>query len=344
MADALDISSLCEDDDLMLLSTLLNEDDVKGPCLNLDDVSDEQFYSFFRFQRNDISRLCNALSLPLKFMCPNGTRVTAHEGMLILLRRLSYPNRLEDMKPLFNRSKSELSYIANTVLDYLYIKHSEKLSNLNQSWLDEEHLQQYADAISDIGGPLQHCWGFIDGTVRPICRPSVNQKLVYSGHKRVHGLKFQSVVIPNGLIANMYGPIEAKRHDSAMLRMSELLPKLEQYMTMPGGTVFSLYGDLAYPLRVHLITPFKGAILSDQERIFNGRMSKLRSSVEWTFGKILSLFAFVDYKKNQKLFLQPVAKYYLVASLLTNCHTCLYGSVTSEYFYLSPPALEEYMS
>lgn len=51
MADALDISSLCEDDDLMLLSTLLNEDDVKGPCLNLDDLSDEQFYSFFRFQR-----------------------------------------------------------------------------------------------------------------------------------------------------------------------------------------------------------------------------------------------------------------------------------------------------
>lgn len=44
MADALDISSLCEDDDLMLLSTLLNEDNVKGPCLNLDDLSDEQFY------------------------------------------------------------------------------------------------------------------------------------------------------------------------------------------------------------------------------------------------------------------------------------------------------------
>lgn len=119
MADALYISSLCEDDDLMLLSTLLNEDDVKGPYLNLDELSDEQFYSFFRFHRNDISRLCNALSLPLKFLCPNGTRVTAHEGMLILLRRLSYPNRLEDMKPLFNRSKSELSYIANTVLDYL---------------------------------------------------------------------------------------------------------------------------------------------------------------------------------------------------------------------------------
>ena len=103
---------------------------------------------------------------------------------------------------------------------------------------------------------------------------------------------------------------------------------------MPEGTVFSLDGEPAYPLRVHLITPFKGAFLNNQEKIFNSRMSKLRSSVEWTFGKILSLFAFVDYKKNQKLFLQPVAQYYLVATLLTKCHTCLYGSVTSEYFNL----------
>ncbi|XP_061182302.1 uncharacterized protein LOC133190627 [Saccostrea echinata] len=343
MADALEIACLCEDDDVLLMSTV-TEDDVKSQQLNLDNLSEEEFYSFFRFQKNDISRLCEALSLPSKFVCPNGTRVSTTEGVLILLRRLSYPNRLDDMKPLFNRSKSELSYISNTVLDYLYHRHSGKFCDLNQSWLDEEHLRMYADAISDIGGPLPNCWGFIDGTVRPICRPSANQNLVYSGHKRVHGLKFQSVVIPNGLIANMYGPIEAKRHDSAMLRMSELMPKLEQRMTMNDGTVFSLYGDLAYPLRVHLITPFKGAVLSNQERIFNCRMSKLRSSVEWTFGKILSLFAFVDYKKNQKLFLQPVAKYYLVASLLTNCHTCLYGSVTSEYFNLPPPTLEEYMS
>ena len=31
--------------------------------------------------------------------------------------------------------------------------------------------------------------------------------VVYNGHKRAHGLKFQSVVIPNGLIAHLYGPV-----------------------------------------------------------------------------------------------------------------------------------------
>ena len=47
----------------------------------------------------------------------------------------------------------------------------------------------------------------VDGTVRPICRPGEMQRAVYNGHKRVHGLKFQSVALPNGLIANLFGPV-----------------------------------------------------------------------------------------------------------------------------------------
>jgi len=34
----------------------------------------------------------------------------------------------------------------------------------------------------------------------------------------MHSLKFQSVVIPNGLIANVHGSFEWNHHDSAMLQ------------------------------------------------------------------------------------------------------------------------------
>ena len=54
---------------------------------------------------------------------------------------------------------------------------------------------------------MDNCLGFIDGTVRPISKPDQNQRVVYNGHKRVHGVKFQSVALPNGIIGNMYGPI-----------------------------------------------------------------------------------------------------------------------------------------
>ena len=47
--------------------------------------------------------------------------------------------------------------------------------------------------------------------------------------------------------------------------------------------------------------------------------------LEWSFGKCVVLWVFCDFKKNQKLYLQPVAKYWLSAVLLTNCHSCLYG-------------------
>jgi hypothetical protein len=44
-----------------------------------------------------------------------------------------------------------------------------------------------------------------------------------------------------------------------------------------------------------------------------------------------------------KVFHQPVAVFYVVAALLANCHTCLYGSETSSFFKIAPPTLEEYL-
>ncbi|XP_075543000.1 uncharacterized protein LOC142576660 [Dermacentor variabilis] len=56
---------------------------------------------------------------------------------------------------------------------------------------------------------LQNCWGFIDGTARAICRPSRDQKLFFSGHKRFHALKYQAIMCPNGIICQLNGPYVA---------------------------------------------------------------------------------------------------------------------------------------
>lgn len=101
----------------------------------------------------------------------------------------------------------ELSLILSEVCNYVYNTHGHLLSDLNQPWLQPNQLQAFADAIHRKGAALNNCWGFIDGTVRPVCRPGENQRVLYNGHKRVHGIKFQSVVAPNGMIANLYGPV-----------------------------------------------------------------------------------------------------------------------------------------
>lgn len=58
-------------------------------------------------------------------------------------------------------------------------------------------------------------------------------------------------------------------------------------------------------------------------------MSRVRIAVEWPFGGITEYFAFVDFKKNMKLYLQAVGKLYLVSTILYNARVCLYGSTTS---------------
>ena len=104
----------------------------------------------------------------------------------------------------------------------------------------------FSDAVHSRGAALDNFFGFIDGTVRPVARPSRNQNVLFSGHNRVHCLKFQvwyfcymlthmnkiiflqSLVTPNGLIAHLFGPIEGKRHDAFMLSESGLSSKLVQ--------------------------------------------------------------------------------------------------------------------
>lgn len=84
-------------------------------------------------------------------------------------------------------------------------------------------------------------------------------------------------------------------------------------------------------------------LVTRDQQSFNKSMSKVRVSVEWTFGKVVQYFAFLDFKKNLKVLLQPIGMYYVVGAILTNCHTCLYGSTTSRFFNVAPPDLQNYL-
>ena len=132
------------------------------------------------------------------------------------------------------------------------------------------------------------------------------------------------------MIANLFGPVEGRRHDAFILGISGLLPQLGR-ITKSDGEPYVVYGDPAYGMSAHIISPFKGAHLTQLQQQFNHKMSEVRVSVEWGFGKIIQYFAYLDFRKNLKVLLQPVAKHYAVGALLTNCQTCLYGSVASSF-------------
>ena len=64
----------------------------------------------FRFRKEDMRRLLQALNIPDQYICEQGTK-----ALMIMLRRLSYPNRWTDLVPLFGRSEYELSLIFNHI-------------------------------------------------------------------------------------------------------------------------------------------------------------------------------------------------------------------------------------
>ena len=266
---------------------------------------------------------------------------------MVSIFRLAYPCRYLDMISIFGRPVPEICMIFNTVLDWIYNTHGFHLTSWNQPFLSPNSLEEYANAIHQQGSPLTNCFGFVDGTIRQICRPGKLQRVVYNRHKRVHALKFQSVALPNGLIANLYGPVEGCRHDAGMLKDSGLLQALELHAHNSAGQILCVYGDPAYPLRPHLMAPYRMgdvAELTDVMKEFNRAMSSLRVSVEWLFGDISNSFKFIDFRKNLKLRLSAVGKFYIVAALIRNILTCLYGNTTCKYFKVNPPTIYSYLN
>ena len=173
-------------------------------------ISDAECLAEFRFRKHDLPRLAEVLQIPDSFMCYQRTLSSGMEALCILLRRLSYPCRFSDIIPRFGRPVPVLSMVSNQVLDYIYDIHGHRITQWNHQVLSQPLLQLYSDTISAQGSALDNCFGFVDGTVRPICRPAEHQRAVYNGHKRVHALKFQCVALPNGLIGHLYGPVGKK--------------------------------------------------------------------------------------------------------------------------------------
>ena len=62
-----------------------------------------------------MERLRNSLQIPERYTCSQGTVVDGMEALLIMLRRLAYPNRWTDPTHVFGRRESELSLIFNKV-------------------------------------------------------------------------------------------------------------------------------------------------------------------------------------------------------------------------------------
>ena len=323
-----------------------------GKCVHVDDLSESKSIENCQMRKDDLMILLEKLWPKMhhqlvgaqeRITCENRYRVPYETGMIILLYCYSRPRRLHpEMEMIFGIQKSRLSAIIKTF--------SEALNNVAINYMVNPNIWHhrmpyYAELISNkTGGVAREIWGFIDGTIRKTAQPIYHQWTMYTRFKKCHGLKFQSVFVLDGYIACLFGPVPAKTHDSRLLRESELLQQLQQFMPpTPATTIYSFYGDLAYPQSVYLPGSFRNVEGGSNEALYNRHLSSVRITVEWGFGELVDQWKFLDFKQAMKIFKCPVVQYYVNAAFLSNLCNCLLGSRTQQYFGATQLTIDEYV-
>ena len=171
---------------------------------------DDELRGSFRFGRDAIAELLGLLGFPDVLRSASGRRFGGEEAFLLLLRRLGGREQGLELAQVFGRSPPAILEMYNLALDHVFM-HAALAMRL-EIW--EEHLRAFASVLRERGCPEGHCFGFIDGTMFTICRPTTGQEAIYNGWKRQHEVKYQCVVLPNFLVGDWFGPAAGRAHDS----------------------------------------------------------------------------------------------------------------------------------
>lgn len=255
------------------------------------------------------------------------------------------------MKLMFGRDVASLSRAYNLAMLKIYRQFGHLLTPkvlLTARW--RACVLNWVAAFAQLGCPTPACFGFVDGTAVRTCRPNPNQhrglldldRANYSGYYRSHGMKFLVVILACGLQL-FVGPESIRRGDAHIYHNSGLEGVLMALSALL-GVVVRMYGDSAFPLSDVLWCPFPNfRRLQPELRQFNKKMAALRSANEMGIGKVARYFAFMDFKKNQRLFQQAVPLSYFVSGLFTNIHTCYYGSNMNATWHTEAPDIDWYL-
>lgn len=276
----------------------------------------------------------------------------ALEAFCLMCARFRSAGDMYTLSILYDRSQSSISQVVNELVEVLDDLWEHLLDCDDQHLLRPSELARYADAIHDRGAPLKTVFGFIDCTIRRIAHPTWWQRQAYSGHKKVHALKFQAVMLPNGIIGHLFGPFEGRRADNFLLKESKFLERIALFAHEEDWNenapmeerYFQIFGDPAYGVGRHIMSPFSGAgERTEAEKEWNASMSAVRIEVEHGFGIVANTWPFLNAGWKMRLYSSPVGRYYRVGVLLTNCLNCMRPNQVAQYFDCEPPELTEYL-
>ncbi|KAI8635855.1 hypothetical protein BD408DRAFT_307764, partial [Parasitella parasitica] len=116
----------------------------------------------------------------------------------------AFPRRLVDISKYFGVSECNVSRILNGISKIIIEKIKYGLE-FDERQFSKENCERFSKAIFDRGAYYSHIVGFIDVTMRQICRPTGNlvQENMYNGWKHIHCNKFQPTSTPDGITTSL---------------------------------------------------------------------------------------------------------------------------------------------
>jgi len=242
------------------------------------DYERETFSEKFRFRSpEDLERLIDALKIPKK-VSVHGYTFTSHEVVTISLLRLSYPLRWSDVQAYVpGRKPWQLRRAFYWFIDFMITNWGYLITNNRNYWLDElpksaESIRVKLSTLANEGYRQFHpplgepngfsVFGFIDNTLFAMSRPGGGpigegeqaprfpkelQRAWYTGWKKLHGLKWQTVVMANGMDFEVWGPVSVRHPDSFTLRRSRNL-HVTMYANQAAGYFLRMPPDLEHYL------------------------------------------------------------------------------------------------
>ena len=254
-------------------------DDSKPEKTWRDYASDTSFRKKFRFAASDMPRLITALGLDADEAAGNcrevGYTFSADTAISVLLFTFTTGATLNELNQKFGLKRSKASAVLQWSTRTVYDRwHKSLLCTDFRRWAP--HFPEWAEAVFKRQGRLEGYRGivaFVDGTFFATCRPkNMLQRFFFSGHKWKHGVHFQGVLAPIGLLIDFCGPFEGRHTDRWMLKVSKLLERFEDCMvwatTQAWGAaewvaqIFYLFGDAGYNRRAYLQTQHSGGHLT----------------------------------------------------------------------------------
>jgi hypothetical protein len=241
----------------------------------------------------------------------------------------------------------------------------EKYCQKDRLYYDHEGNGTLVPGLNEL--PFNIC-AFIDGTIDPILVPFsgpagdyegaprrpqfiLAQESVYSGYKKMHGHKMETVFFPNG-ISTCFGPVSARQNDRGTLNMSGLdrfLVLIQAHL--PPHMKCMVFGDSVYHGNLEMITSYYRAIppdvLTPSELRCNAALRAARMPIERNYGLQSCVQRICDTRRGSSYGSErPYAIEQLrVCHLLINCYICLNGDQASgaNTFAYPPPSIDEYL-